>query len=38
MTSEIGMRDKYQRMLAVWRDCPRHYKLSIQEIRKILNA
>ena len=32
------MRDKYQRMLATWRDCPRHYKLSIQEIRKILNA
>ena len=38
LTSEIGMRDKYQRMLATWRDCPRHYKLSIQEIRKILNA
>ena len=38
LNSELGMRDKYQRMLAVWRDCPRHYKLSIQEIRKILNA
>ena len=38
LTSEIGMRDKYQRMLAAWRDCPRHYKLSIQEIRKVLNA
>ena len=38
LNSELGMRDKYQRMLAIWRDCPRHYKLSIQEIRKILNA
>ena len=32
------MRDKYQRMLAVWRQCPRQYKLSIQEISKVLAA
>ena len=38
LNSELAMRDKYQRMLAAWRDCPRHYKLSIQEIRKVLNA
>lgn len=38
LNSELSMRDKYQRMLAVWQECPRHYKLSIQEIRKILNA
>ena len=38
LNSELGMRDKYQRMLTQWRDCPRHYKLSIQEIRKVLNA
>jgi uncharacterized protein len=38
LNSELGMRDKYQRMLTAWRDCPRHYKLSIQEIRKVLNA
>ena len=25
------MRDKYQRMLAVWRQCPRQYKLSIRD-------
>ncbi|MGL6165293.1 MAG: YfbU family protein, partial [Aeromonas veronii] len=28
----------YQRMLRVWRQCPRQYKLSIQEIRKVLAA
>ncbi len=38
LNSELAMRDKYQRMLAVWKDCPRHYKLSVQEIRRILNA
>ncbi|QFI53728.1 YfbU family protein [Aeromonas simiae] len=38
LSSDIAMRDKYQRMLAAWRDCPRSYKLSIQELRKILNA
>ncbi|HHQ4453130.1 TPA: YfbU family protein, partial [Aeromonas veronii] len=27
-----------QRMLQVWRQCPRQYKLSIQEIRKVLAA
>ena len=27
-----------QRMLAVWRQCPRQYKLSIQEISKVLAA
>ncbi|MGX9079891.1 YfbU family protein [Klebsiella pneumoniae] len=25
-------------MLTVWRQCPRQYKLSIQEIRKVLAA
>ncbi len=38
LNSEIAMQDKYQRMLTVWRDCPRQYKLSIQEIRNIINA
>lgn len=38
LNSEIAMQDKYQRMLAMWRDCPRHYKLSIQEIRNIISA
>jgi len=38
LSSDIAMRDKYQRMLTVWRQCPRQYKLSIQEIRKVLAA
>lgn len=38
LDAELAMREKYQRMLAAWQECPRHYKLSIQEIRKILNA
>ncbi|MGL5285829.1 hypothetical protein SAMN05880558_10420 [Aeromonas sp. RU39B] len=38
LSSDIAMRDKYQRMLAIWRECPRHYKLSVQELRKIINA
>ncbi len=38
LSSDIAMRDKYQRMLQVWRQCPRQYKLSIQEIRKVLAA
>ncbi|WP_368182992.1 YfbU family protein [Aeromonas sp. R7-5] len=38
LSSDIAMRDKYQRMLAVWRQCPRQYKLSIQEISKVLAA
>ena len=38
LSSDIAIRDKYQRMLAVWRQCPRQYKLSIQEISKVLAA
>ena len=38
LSSDIAMQDKYQRMLAVWRQCPRRYKLSIQEISKVLAA
>ncbi|EOD56665.1 YfbU family protein [Aeromonas molluscorum] len=38
LSSDIAMREKYQRMLALWRQCPRQYKLSIQEIRNILAA
>ena len=38
MLADIAMRDKYQRMLAAWRQCPRQYKLSIQEISKVLAA
>lgn len=38
LNSEIAMQDKYLRMLGVWRDCPRQYKLSIQEIRNIISA
>ena len=38
LDAELAMQEKYQRMLATWQACPRHYKLSIQEIRKILNA
>lgn len=38
LSSDIAMRGKYQRMLAIWQQCPRQYKLSIQEIRKILAA
>ncbi|MFR9721540.1 YfbU family protein [Aeromonas diversa] len=38
LSSDVAMRGKYQRMLTAWRACPRHYKLSVQELRKILNA
>ncbi|WP_421243196.1 YfbU family protein [Aeromonas enteropelogenes] len=38
LSSDIAMRGKYQRMLVEWRQCPRQYKLSIQEIRKVLAA
>ena len=38
LTSEIGMRDKYQRMLNVWHGCPRQYHLSSNEINQIINA
>lgn len=38
LSSDIAMRNKYQRMLAAWRQCPRQYKLSIQEISKVLAA
>ena len=32
------MRDECQRRLTVWRQNRRQYKLSIQEIRKVLAA
>lgn len=38
LSSDIAMRGKYQRMLTIWRQCPRQYKLSIQEIQKIVTA
>ncbi|WP_025739185.1 YfbU family protein [Salinivibrio socompensis] len=36
--SQMPMRDKYHRMLDVWRQCPRQFHLSLTEIEKILAA
>ncbi|UXI01966.1 YfbU family protein [Photobacterium sp. TY1-4] len=36
--SQVPMKDKYQRMLQTWRNCPRQYHLSATEIQQILNA
>lgn len=36
--AQIAMWDKYQRMLAAWRACPRQYHLSAVEIAQIINA
>ncbi|MDU6410342.1 MAG: YfbU family protein [Yersiniaceae bacterium] len=36
--AQTKMWDKYQRMLAVWRACPRQYHLSAVEIAQIINA
>ncbi|HGF7528431.1 TPA: YfbU family protein, partial [Vibrio cholerae] len=29
---------KYRRMLTTWRNCPRQYHLSANELNKIINA
>ena len=36
--AQMPMLDKYQRMLAVWRNCPRQYHLCANELRQILSA
>lgn len=36
--AQVKMWDKYQRMLAVWKSCPRQYHLSSVEINQIINA
>lgn len=36
--SHTPMLDKYQRMLKVWRNCPRQYHLSGNEICQVVNA
>lgn len=36
--SQTPMWDKYAKMLEVWRECPREYHLSVEEIKNILNA
>lgn len=36
--SQMPMLDKYRRMLATWRHCPRQYHLSAAEFRQIFTA
>lgn len=36
--SQVPMLEKYQRMLKVWRNCPRQYHLSCNEIQQIITA
>lgn len=36
--AQVPMWEKYQRMLAVWHNCPRQYHLSANEIAQIINA
>ncbi|MGR5119100.1 YfbU family protein [Vibrio astriarenae] len=36
--SQMPMLDKYRRMLATWRHCPRQYHLSAAEFKQIFNA
>lgn len=36
--SQMPMLDKYRRMLAVWRNCPRQYHLCATELTQIFNA
>ncbi|MDR9829592.1 YfbU family protein [Vibrio sp. FNV 38] len=36
--SQMPMLEKYRRMLATWRHCPRQYHLSAAEFKKIFNA
>lgn len=38
LDAQNTMQGKYQRMLAIWQQCPRQYKLSLPEIRNILAA
>ncbi|CAM2972662.1 YfbU family protein [Vibrio rarus] len=36
--AQMPMLDKYRRMLATWRNCPRQYHLCATEISQIFNA
>ncbi len=36
--SQMPMLEKYQRMLATWRNCPRQYHLCPTELKQIFNA
>ncbi|WP_438876187.1 YfbU family protein, partial [Bacillus cereus group sp. Bce031] len=36
--SQVAMGEKYRRMLTTWRNCPRQYHLSANELNKIINA
>ncbi|MBC3618337.1 YfbU family protein [Vibrio metschnikovii] len=36
--SQVAMSEKYRRMLTTWRNCPRQYHLSANELNKIINA
>ncbi|AMG04840.1 YfbU family protein [Vibrio mimicus] len=36
--SQMPMLAKYRRMLTTWRNCPRQYHLSANELRQIMNA
>ncbi|PWI34939.1 hypothetical protein DI392_01280 [Vibrio albus] len=36
--AQVPMLDKYRRMLATWKDCPRQYHLSATELTQIFNA
>lgn len=36
--AQVPMWEKYQRMLAVWHNCPRQYHLSANEIAQVINA
>lgn len=36
--AQVPMWEKYQRMLAVWHNCPRQYHLSANEIAHVINA
>ncbi len=36
--AQMPMFDKYRRMLATWRNCPRQYHLSVSEFTQIFNA
>ena len=36
--SQMPMLDKYRRMLATWRNCPRQYHLCATELSQVFNA
>ncbi|CAH0237377.1 YfbU family protein [Erwinia aphidicola] len=36
--TQVPMWEKYQRMLALWHNCPRQYHLSANEIAQVINA